>query len=74
LTFAVWIIAIATHEARAYAGPAWLAIGSSSTSRPESRGEGLLERSSPRRAPRPAGAEFSKILVPMKLGEIRRRR
>src|ERR687887_545068 len=27
LTFAVWIVALATHEGSRYAGPAWLAVG-----------------------------------------------
>jgi APA family basic amino acid/polyamine antiporter len=72
LTFAVWIVALATHEGARYAGPAWLAIGLIVyvTVR-KSRGEGLRERvvsADERRGL--AEAEFSRILVPMKLGEI----
>ena len=45
LTFAVWIIALATHVGARYAGPAWLAIGLVLyVVVRRSRGEGLLER------------------------------
>jgi basic amino acid/polyamine antiporter, APA family len=72
LTFAVWIIAIATHLGARYAGPAWLAIGLVVyVGVRRSRGEGLLERVVSADEHRGlAEAEFSKILVPMKLGEI----
>jgi basic amino acid/polyamine antiporter, APA family len=72
LTFAVWIVALATHEGARYAGPAWLAVGLVIyiTVR-KSRGEGLLERVvSADEHLGLAQAEFSRILVPMKLGEI----
>src|ERR687888_103560 len=71
-TFAIWIGALATHEGARYAGPAWLAVGLAIyvTVR-RSRGEGLLERVVSADEHRGlAEAEFSKILVPMKLGEI----
>jgi APA family basic amino acid/polyamine antiporter len=72
LTFAVWIVAIATHEGARYAGPAWLAVGLVIyVSVRKARGEGLLERVVSADEHRGlAEAEFSRILVPMKLGEI----
>ena len=72
LTFAVWIIALATHQGARYAGPVWLALGLAVyvTVR-KSRGEGLLERVVSADEHRGlAEAEFSRILVPMKLGDI----
>jgi basic amino acid/polyamine antiporter, APA family len=72
LTFAVWIVAIATHEGARYAGPAWLAVGLALyVVVRKSRGEGLRERVISADEHRGlAEAEFSRILVPMKLGEI----
>jgi basic amino acid/polyamine antiporter, APA family len=72
LTFAVWIIAIATHEGARYAGPAWLAVGLVGyVVVRKSRGEGLRERVVSADEHRGlAEAEFSRILVPMKIGEI----
>jgi basic amino acid/polyamine antiporter, APA family len=72
LTFAVWIVALATHQGARYAGPVWLALGLAVyvTVR-KSRGEGLLERVVSADEHRGlAEAEFSRILVPMKLGDI----
>src|SRR2546428_11290054 len=72
LTFAVWIVAIATHPGARYAGPAWLAAGLVVyvTVR-RSRGERLTARVVSADEHRgPAEAEFSRILVPTKLGEI----
>ncbi|HEY6069282.1 MAG TPA: universal stress protein [Gaiellaceae bacterium] len=72
LTFTVWIVALATHPGARYAGPAWLVAGLVIyvTVR-KSRGEGLLERVvSADEHLGLAQAEFSRILVPMKLGEI----
>jgi APA family basic amino acid/polyamine antiporter len=72
LTFAVWIVALATHEGARYAGPAWLAAGLVIyVAVRKSRGEGLRERVVSADEHRGlAEAEFSRILVPMKLGEI----
>jgi len=72
LTFAVWIVAIATHEGARYAGPAWLFVGLVVyVVVRKSRGEGLTERVVSADEHRGlAEAEFSRILVPMKLGEI----
>jgi basic amino acid/polyamine antiporter, APA family len=71
-TFAIWIVALSTHSGARYGGPLWLAAGLVLyvTIR-KSRGEGLLERHvSADEQPHLAEAEFSRILVPMKLGEI----
>ena len=71
LTFAIWIVAMATHPGARYAGPVWLAAGAAVyglVRRQE--GTGLLEHvESPDEQDLPE-AEFSSILVPMKLGEI----
>jgi APA family basic amino acid/polyamine antiporter len=72
LTFAAWIVALSTHEGARYAGPAWLAVGLVIyVGVRKSRGEGLRERVVSADEHRGlAEAEFSRILVPMKLGEI----
>jgi APA family basic amino acid/polyamine antiporter len=72
LTFTVWVIALATHEGARYAGPGWLAVGLILyVVVRKSRGEGLLERVVSADEHRDlAEAEYSRILVPMKLGEI----
>jgi nucleotide-binding universal stress UspA family protein len=72
LTFAVWVVALATHPGARYAGPAWLAIGLVVfVAVRRSHGEGLTERvvapDSVRFADVP---RFRRILVPMKLGVI----
>jgi nucleotide-binding universal stress UspA family protein len=63
---------MATHKGARYGGPAWLAIGLVLyVVVRKSRGEGLLERVVSADEHRDlAGAEFSRILVPMKLGDI----
>src|SRR3989440_8393263 len=72
LTFVVWVVALATHLGARYAGPAWLAVGLVIyVVVRHSRGEGLFERVVSADEHRGlAEAEFSRILVPMKLGEI----
>jgi basic amino acid/polyamine antiporter, APA family len=72
LTATVWIIAIATHPGARYAGPVWLLLGLIVyVVVRKSRGEGLLERVVSADEHRGlAEAEFSRILVPMKLGDI----
>jgi basic amino acid/polyamine antiporter, APA family len=72
LTFTVWVVAIATHQGARFAGPAWLAVGLVLyIVVRRSRGEGLLERVVSADEHRGlAEAEFSRILVPMKLGDI----
>jgi basic amino acid/polyamine antiporter, APA family len=72
LTTAIWIAAMATHPGARYGGPAWLVVGLVLyVVVRKSRGEGLRQRvvSADERVGL-AEAEFSRILVPMKLGEI----
>jgi APA family basic amino acid/polyamine antiporter len=72
LTSTIWIIAVATHKGARYGGPAWLAIGLVLyVVVRKARGEGLLERVQSADEHRGlVGAEYSRILVPMKLGDI----
>jgi basic amino acid/polyamine antiporter, APA family len=69
-TFAVFVMALATHAGARYGGPVWLVAGLVVYGLVRrARGEGLLERieAPPEELPE---TEFSKILVPMKLGLI----
>jgi basic amino acid/polyamine antiporter, APA family len=69
-TFAIWVIALGTHSGARYGGPAWLAAGVVVYFLVRhSRGEGLLEhvQAPPGALPE---AQFTSILVPMKLGPI----
>jgi len=70
-TAAIFVVAIVTHAGARYGGPAWLAVGLVVyVLVRRSRGAGLLEHivsSDEQELPETA---FSKILVPMKLGEI----
>src|SRR4051812_30955437 len=69
-TFAIWVAALATHAGARYGGPAWLAAGLVVYGLVRKvRGEGLLEHVEVRTEHLPE-AEFSSILVPMKLGAI----
>jgi|SRR4051794_2170732 APA family basic amino acid/polyamine antiporter len=70
-TAAIFVAAMATHIGARYAGPIWLACGLVVyfLVRRE-RGSGLLEHVEPVEEAGLPAAEFSKILVPMKLGEI----
>jgi basic amino acid/polyamine antiporter, APA family len=72
LTFAVWVVAMATHPAARYAGPLWLLAGAVIfVSGRISRGEGLMEHvGAPDERPVVGVAQFKRILVPMKLGVI----
>ncbi len=72
LTFAVFVIALATHPAARYAGPAWLAVGLVVfVAVRHSHGEGLMEKvTAPDERPAEAAVTFQRILVPMKLGII----
>ena len=72
LTFAIWIVAMATHPAARYAGPAWLLAGIVVfVAVRRSRGEGLMERvEAPDEHPLATSVKFDRILVPMKLGII----
>jgi APA family basic amino acid/polyamine antiporter len=71
-TFAVWLIAMATHPAARYAGPLWLLIGLVIfVSGRLVRGEGMLEHvEAPDERVVETVAQFKRILVPMKLGVI----
>jgi APA family basic amino acid/polyamine antiporter len=71
LTFSIWIIAIATHPAARYAGPAWLGVGLVIyfIVRRE-RGAGLLEHVVSTDEQVVPETTFNLILVPMKLGDI----
>jgi APA family basic amino acid/polyamine antiporter len=72
LTFAVWVVAIATHPGARYAGPAWLAIGVVVfVAVRRYYGEGLRQRIVAIDEQQPADVpHFRRILVPMKLGII----
>jgi nucleotide-binding universal stress UspA family protein len=73
LTFAVWIVAIATHPGARYAGPAWLAAGLVMYGVLRSvHGDPLAGRviSPDEQIQNLSELQFSRILVPMKLGEI----
>jgi nucleotide-binding universal stress UspA family protein len=71
-TFAIWVIALATHPAARYAGPAWLFAGLLVFIAVRvSHGEGLMERvEAPDEHHLPSAVTFHRILVPMKLGVI----
>jgi APA family basic amino acid/polyamine antiporter len=71
LTFAIWIVAMATHPAARYAGPAWLGVGLVIyfVVRRE-RGAGLFEHVVSTDEQVVPETAFRLILVPMKLGEI----
>jgi APA family basic amino acid/polyamine antiporter len=71
-TFAVWILALATHPGARYAGPVWLLIGLVVfVAVRHAHGEGLMERvtADDERVVEPA-VQFHRIVVPMKLGII----
>jgi len=70
LTLAIWVLALATHDGARYAGPLWLLFGLVVFALVRrSRRRGLLEHVEAVRE-LPPGAEFRRILVPMKLGDI----
>jgi APA family basic amino acid/polyamine antiporter len=70
-TTAIFVAAMATHIGARYAGPIWLACGVVVYLLVRrGRGTGLLEHVEPVEEEALPQAEFSKILVPMKLGEI----
>jgi APA family basic amino acid/polyamine antiporter len=71
LTFAVFVVAMATHEGARYGGPVWLALGAVVyLDVRRRRGVGLLERVHSADEQVLPEATFRSILVPMKLGEI----
>ncbi len=70
LTFAIWVLSMITHPGARYAGPAWLAGGIVLyLFVRRSNRQGLLDDIDPI-AELPRGAEFHRVLVPMKLGAI----
>ena len=70
LAFAVWILAMVTHPGARYAGPAWLAGGVVVYLVVRWYEEhGVFEEVEPITS-LPPGAEFTRVLVPMKLGDI----
>jgi APA family basic amino acid/polyamine antiporter len=70
-TAAIFVAAMATHIGARYGGPIWLAVGGVVYLLVRrQRGAGLLEHVEPVEEEALPQAEFSKILVPMKLGDI----
>jgi basic amino acid/polyamine antiporter, APA family len=70
LAIAFWIVAMVTHPAARYAGPAWLVLGGAVYFLVRRREHaGLFEEIGPIEQ-LPPGADFRRILVPMKLGPI----
>lgn len=70
-TAAIFVAAMITHPGARYGGPVWLVAGVGVyVAVRRSRGTGLLEHVSAADEQRLPGAEFARILVPMKLGEI----
>ena len=73
LTFALWVVTFATHDAARIGGPAWLALGAVLyVIARVRRGAGLtesIEAATPDLVPADEGA-YERILVPIKLGPI----
>jgi APA family basic amino acid/polyamine antiporter len=70
LTFAIWILALATHSGARYAGTLWLVAGLLVfVAVRRTQRHGLLEHVEPVEE-LPPGMEFHRILVPMKIGDI----
>ena len=70
LTTAVWVVAMITHPGARYAGPAWLALGLVVYLLVRRAHDyGVLEDVGSA-AKLPPGADFRRVLVPMKLGPI----
>jgi APA family basic amino acid/polyamine antiporter len=71
-TAAIFVVALATHPAARYVGPAWLAVGLIVFVAVRiAHGEGVMERvTAPDERTIEPAVTFEKILVPMKLGII----
>ena len=70
-TFAIFIVALATHVGARYGGPIWLAVGLVVYALVRRRlGEGVFERVQAPPVELLPETQFSSILVPMKLGPI----
>ena len=70
IAIAVWIVAMITHPAARFAGPVWLAAGLVVYFVVRRRAHIGMMRGVERVEELPAGMEFSRVLVPMKLGPI----
>jgi basic amino acid/polyamine antiporter, APA family len=71
LTFTIWVLSMLTHPGARYAGPVWLLAGLGIyVAVRRTRKRGLFEHVTPIEELLPASAEFERILVPMKLGDI----
>ncbi len=66
----VWLIAMVTHPGARYAGPAWLAAGLVLYAVVRRRAGRPLLRDAGPPAELPPGADFHRVLVPMKLGPV----
>ena len=70
ITAVVWVLSLVTHEGARYVGSLWLLTGVVVfVAVRRSQRRGLLEHVTPVEE-LPRGAEFARILVPMKLGDI----
>jgi APA family basic amino acid/polyamine antiporter len=73
LTFAIWVLALVTHEATRIAGPLWLLLGAAvyvySRVSAHKSVLGRVVPAEPDLVPAPEGA-YERILVPIKLGPI----
>nr|MBA2296702.1 amino acid permease [Actinomycetota bacterium] len=67
LALAIWVVSLVTHPGARYAGPIWLALGAALYVGVR-RGHNLFEDEFSRTLP--PGADFRRILVPMKLGNV----
>ncbi|MGI8422172.1 MAG: amino acid permease [Gaiellaceae bacterium] len=71
LTTAIWVVALATHPAARYGGPAWLLVGLVVYGLVRhGRGEGLLEHVFSADEQELPETQYTSILVPMKIGPI----
>ena len=70
IAIAIWIVAMVTHPAARFAGPVWLAAGLVIYFAVRRRSHQGLLAVVDRPDELPAGIEFRRVLVPMKLGPI----
>ncbi len=70
LVIGVWVLAVVTHPGARYAGPAWLALGVVVYLLVRRTGRSGLLHELNVIEQLPPGAEFHRVLVPMKLGPI----